>query len=50
MLEKLKEYTGTSKAITFGTERGEYDVLIYDGGGNATIKKIKKIYLNGDYV
>lgn len=49
MLEKLKEYTGVKKVITFGTERGEYDVLIYDGGGNATIKRIKKIYLNGDY-
>lgn len=49
MLEKLKEYTGSSKAITFGSERGDYDVLIYDGGGNATVKKIKKIYLDGDY-
>ena len=48
MLEKLKEYTGINKALTFGTERGEFDVLIYDGGGNATVKRIKRFYWNLD--
>lgn len=47
MLKKLKEYTCISNAITFGSVKGECDVLIDDGGGNATVKKIKRIYRNG---
>lgn len=47
MLKKLKEFTCIGNAITFGTVEGEYDVLIDDGGGNDTVKKIKKIYRNG---
>lgn len=47
MLKKLKEFTCIKNAITFGSVKGEYDVLIDDGGGNATVKKIKKIYRNG---
>ena len=49
MLEKLKEYSGASDVITFGSVKGEYDVYINDGGGNSTVKRIKKIY-KGDYL
>ena len=44
MLTKLKEVSGIRDAITIGSVKGECDVLITDGGGNATVKKIKKIY------
>ena len=44
MLRKLKDFTCIKAAITFGSVKGECDVLIDDGGGNATVKKIKKIY------
>ena len=43
MMSKLKEHTGAEKAVTFGSIRGKYDVYINDGGGNATVKKLKKI-------
>ncbi len=43
MMTRLKEYTGAEKAVTFGSIRGKYDVYINDGGGNATVKKLKKI-------
>ena len=49
MLSKLKKYTETEKVITFGSIKGKYDVYINDGG-NATVKKLKKICrLNGRY-
>jgi len=48
MLKKLQEYTGAPDIITFGSIKGKYDVYIDDGGGNATVKKIKKIYRNLD--
>lgn len=44
MIEKLKNITGSERTVTFGSIKGEYDVYIEDGGGNATIKKLKKIY------
>lgn len=44
MLKKLKSYTGAEKIVTFGSKEGEYDIYIDDGGGNATVKKIKKLY------
>ena len=44
MIKKLQKYTNTDKVITFGSIKGNYDVYINDGGGNATIKKLKKIY------
>ena len=43
MMSKLKEYAGAEKIVTFGSIRGKYDVYINDGGGNATVKKLKKI-------
>ncbi len=50
MMSKLKEYTGAEKIVTFGSIRGKYDVYINDGGGNATVKKLKKICrANGRY-
>ena len=30
--------------VTIGSIKGKYDVYIGDGGGNATIKKLKKLY------
>lgn len=47
MLIQLQKYAGTDKIITFGSIEGEYDVYIKDGGGNATIKKLKRIYRSG---
>ena len=44
MMKKLKEHTGAERIITFGSIKGEYDVYIGDGGGNATIKELKKLY------
>ena len=46
MLEKLRKNTGIEKIVTFGSIPGKYDVFIGDGGGNATIKKLKKLYLH----
>ena len=43
MMSKLKEYAGVEKIVTFGSIKGKYDVYINDGGGNATVKKLKKI-------
>lgn len=44
MIEKLQTITKAERAVTFGSIKGEYDVYIEDGGGNATIKRLKKIY------
>ena len=43
MLLKLKEYAGAERVVTFGSIRGKYDIYIDDGGGNATVKKLKKV-------
>ena len=47
MLQKLKGYTGAEKTVTFGSIPGAYDVYIGDGGGNATVKKLKKLIRYG---
>lgn len=47
MMKKLKVYTGAENIVTFGSISGEYDIYIGDGGGNATIKKLKKLYREG---
>ena len=47
MLNRLKALTGAEKTVTFGSIQGQYDVYISDGGGNATIKKLKKLYRGG---
>ena len=49
MLVKLKTHTGCKKVVTIGSIAGKYDVYIGDGGGNATIKKLKKLYRNDIY-
>lgn len=49
MMKKLKERTGAEKIITFGSIKDEYDVYIGDGGGNAAIKRLKKLYRNDVY-
>ena len=43
MMEKLKEYAKAEDVITFGSIKGQYDVYINDGGGNRTVKRLKKI-------
>ena len=43
MMSEMKEYAGVKKIVTFGSIRGKYDVYINDGGGNGTVKKLKKI-------
>ena len=47
MLNRLKAHTGSKKVVTFGSIQGQYDVYISDGGGNSTIKKLKKLYRGG---
>ena len=47
MMKKLKAYTGAEKIVTIGSIKGEYDVYISDGGGNASVKKLKKLYREG---
>ena len=49
MLVKLKAHTGCKRVVTIGSIEGKYDVYIGDGGGNSTIKKIKKLYRNDVY-
>ena len=49
MLSKLKEHTGCENVVTFGSIKGKYDVYIGDGGGNATVKLLKKLYRNDIY-
>ena len=44
MLKKLMPYTGAQSIVTIGSIKGKYNVYIGDGGGNATIKKLKKLY------
>ncbi len=43
MMKKLKEYANAEDVITFGSIKGQYDVYINDGGGNGTVKRLKKI-------
>ena len=49
MLVKLKSHTGCDNVVTIGSIEGKHDVYIGDGGGNATIKKLKKLYRNDIY-
>ena len=49
MLKKLKAHTDAKRVVTFGSIKGEYDVYIGDGGGNTTVKKLKKLYKNDIY-
>ena len=46
MLKKLWSHTDTERIVTIGSIREKYDVYIGDGGGNATIKKLKKLALH----
>ncbi len=43
MMVKLKEYAKVDEAVTFGSIEGQYDIYINNGGGNGTVKKLKKI-------
>ena len=49
MLVKLKAHSGCEKVVTLGSIEGKYDVYIGDGGGNATVKKLKKLYRHDIY-
>lgn len=44
MLKKLWSHTDAESIVTIGSIKGKYDIYIGDGGGNATIKKLKKLY------
>ena len=46
MLKKLWSHTDTERIVTIGSIREKYDVYIGNGGGNATIKKLKKLALH----
>ncbi|WP_242940911.1 hypothetical protein [Ruminococcus albus] len=43
------KHTGCEKLVTIGSIKGRYDVHIGEGGGNATIKKLKKLYHSDIY-
>jgi hypothetical protein len=43
MLLRLQEVTQKKQAVTFGSIPGAYDVLIHDGGGDATVKKLRQL-------
>ena len=43
MMKRLREYANAEDVITFGSIKGQYDVYINDGGGNGTVKRLKKI-------
>ena len=49
MMKKLKARTGAERVVTFGSIKDQYDVYIGDGGGNATVKKLKKLYRSDVY-
>ena len=49
MLSKLKEHTGCENIVTIGSIKGKYDIYIGDGGGNVTIKKLKKLHHSDIY-
>ena len=50
MIKRLRMRTDIEKVVTFGSIKGKYDVYIGDGGGNSTIKKLKKIYQHDIYL
>ena len=43
MLRRLQSQMHIKKVVTFGSIPGAYDVYIGDGGGDATVKKLKKL-------
>ena len=43
MLRRLQSQMQIEKVVTFGSIPGAYDVYIGDGGGDATVKKLKKL-------
>ena len=43
MLRRLQSQMHIEKVVTFGSIPGAYDVYIGDGGGDATVKKLKKL-------
>ena len=49
MINKLMQITNSEKKVTFGSIREKYDVYIGDGGGNNTVKKLKKLYTHSGY-
>lgn len=44
MVQYLKEMTGLSQTITFGTIPGRYDVIIESGDTNQVVHELKKLY------
>ncbi len=43
MLRRMQEIMQIENVVTFGSIPGVYDVYICDGGGNTTVKKLKKL-------
>ena len=43
MIKEAVSYIKAEKAVTVGSIKGEYDIYIGDGGGNQTVKLLKKI-------
>ncbi len=49
MIKKLLKLTNSENKVTFGSIRDRYDVYIGDGGGNDTVKKLKRLYTHSGY-
>lgn len=44
MLDYLKQTTGLSKTVTFGTIEGQYDVLVQEDNANEVVRRVRKMY------
>ena len=44
MVEELRNYTGATGTVIFGSRKGDCDVLIPDAGGGNMVKELKKRY------
>ena len=44
MMEVLKECTGLTKAVTFGSIDGKYDVVVKKNDSNRVVKTLERMY------
>ena len=44
MMEVLKERTGLTKAVTFGSIDGKYDVVVKKNDSNRLVKTLERMY------
>ena len=44
MIKYLKEFTGMSEVVTFGTQKGQYDVYIDTDDANKVVREVRRRY------